>query len=155
MTLIAKPVIEKQFWILQDGNEKVGNIEACAGGYQVKLHNQVAQFKTIRMAAQRVNIEFESSATTINKATKNLVHGYPAAGRVHNPLWDVKMKLPIYTKTAKSKSWFAAGWYRVKKGRAWAVAQDPKLIVLQRYAYAGPFYTAQEANNDHSPAEIC
>ena len=25
MTLIAKPVIDKQFWILQDGNQKVGN----------------------------------------------------------------------------------------------------------------------------------
>ena len=155
MTLIAKPVIDKQFWILQDGNQKVGNIEACAGGYQVKIRNQVTQFKTIRIAAQRVNIEFESSASTISKPTKNLVHGYPAAGRVNNPLWDVKMRLPIYTKTTKSKSWFAAGWYRVKKGRNWAVTQDPKLIVLQRYPYTGPFHTAQEAVNDNSPAEIC
>ena len=56
MTLVAKPVIDKQFWILQDGDQKVGNIEACAGGYQVKIRNQVAQFKTKRMAAQRANI---------------------------------------------------------------------------------------------------
>ena len=43
MTLIAKPVIDKQFWILQENNQKVGNIEACAGGYQVKINNQIAQ----------------------------------------------------------------------------------------------------------------
>jgi hypothetical protein len=59
--LVAKPVIDKQFWILQKDNEKVGNIEACAGGYQVKINNQVAQFKTIKLAAQRVNIQFESA----------------------------------------------------------------------------------------------
>jgi hypothetical protein len=148
MTLIAKPVIDKQFWILQDGNQKVGNIEACAGGYQVKIHDQIAQFKTIRMAAQRVNIVFEPKVQPIkHKVNANIVHGYPTAGRVNNPMWDVKMKLPIYTKTSKSKSWFAAGWYRVKKGRSWSVTQDPKLIVLQRYSYSGPFYTQQEAQS--------
>jgi hypothetical protein len=155
MTLVAKPVIDKQFWILQDGDQKVGNIEACAGGYQVKIQNQTAQFKTIRMAAERINIQFEPvKKITVAKPVKNLVHGYPTAGRIYNPMWDIKMKLPVYTKTAKSKSWFAAGWYRVKKGRSWTVTQDPKLIVLQRYAYAGPFYTQKEAN-DHSYTTIC
>lgn len=147
MTLVAKPVIDKQFWILQDGNEKVGNIEACAGGYQVKIHDQIAQFKTIKMAAQRVNITFEPQVRTVrHKVNANQVHGYSTASRVYNPMWDVKMKLPIYTKTSKSKSWFAAGWYRVKKGRSWTVTQDPKLIVLQRYPYAGPFHTEQQAS---------
>ena len=154
MTLIAKPVIDKQFWILQDGDQKVGNIEACAGGYQVKLHNQVAQFKTIRMAAQRANIQFESTYQSRQKTSTGTVHGYPAAGRIYNPMWDVKMKLPIYTKTAKSKSWFAAGWYLVKKGRNWTVTQDPKLIVLQRYAYQGPFHNKEEINERTSTA-IC
>ena len=156
MTLIAKPVIDKQFWILQDGNQKVGNIEACAGGYQVKIRNQVAQFKTIRMAAQRVNIEFESVFKSKDKkVTTDEVHGYPATGRIYNPMWDVKMKLPVYTKTKKSKSWFAAGWYKVKKGRTWTITQDPKLIVLQRYPYQGPFYSKQEADNEHAFAKIC
>jgi len=144
--IIAKPVIDNQFWILQEGDRKIGNIEACDGGYQVKINNQVAQFKTIRMAAQRVNIQFEPAIKKV-KATvaANLVHGYPTKSRVNNPMWDVKMKLPIYTKTGKSKSWFAAGWYQVKKGRSWSVVQDPKLIVLQRYPYQGPFYSQQEA----------
>lgn len=152
MTLVAKPVIDKQFWILQDGNQKVGNIEACAGGYQVKIRNQVAQFKTIRMAAQRVNIEFESVPKNIKaNKTENTVHGYPVAGRAFNPMWDIKMKLPIYTKTNKSKSWFAAGWYGVKKGRSWTVVQDPKLIVLQRYPYSGPFFSQEQAQqHDHA-----
>jgi hypothetical protein len=156
MTLIAKPVIDKQYWILQDGNQKVGNIEACDGGYQVKIRNQIAQFKTIRMAAQRIDILFEQPIK--HKQTQpatNLVHGFPASGRVYTPMWDVKMKLPIYTKNNRSKSWFAAGWYRIKKSRQWTVIQDPKLIVLQRYQYQGPFINQEQAQNDNTSSKIC
>ena len=154
MTLIAKPVIDKQFWILQDGNQKVGNVEACDGGYQVKINNQITQFKTIKMAARHVNIEFESAykPATVRQVLDH-VHGYPAEGRIYNPMWDVSQQLPVYTKTNKSKSWFAAGWYRVRRGRNWFTMQAPKLIVLQRYPYAGPFLT-QEAANEHAHTEI-
>jgi hypothetical protein len=155
MTLIAKPVIDKQFWILQDGDQKVGNIEACAGGYQVKIQNQIAQFKTIRMAAERIDIQFEPiKKITTGKPIKNLVHGYPSAGKIYNPMWDIKMKLPVYTKTNKSKSWFAAGWYNVRKGRTWRTVLAPKLIVLQRYAYQGPYYSESEAH-DNTSTKVC
>jgi hypothetical protein len=148
MTLIALPVVDKQYWILKDNDRKVGNVEACAGGYQVKINNQVVQYKSIKMVEQRVNIHFESVPKTSKVKKTNLVHGYPANGRIYNPMWDLQQKLPIYTKTNKSKSWFAAGWYRVKKGRNWATVQDPKLITVQRYPYQGPFYTQEDANNN-------
>jgi hypothetical protein len=151
--LVAKPVIDKQFWILQENNRKVGNVEACAGGYQVRINNQVTQFKTIKMAAQKINIKFESRPQSITVINDNLVHGYPVQGRVYNAMWSVTQQLPVYTHTAKSKSWFAAGWYRVRRGRVWQTMLAPKLIVLQRYEYAGPFHSESDAN-DHTPAEI-
>jgi hypothetical protein len=149
--IIAKPVIDKQFWILQKDNEKIGNIEACDGGYQVKINNQVTQFKTIKLAARTVNIEFAPAVKrTATKILQGHVHGYPVSGRIYNPMWDVRQQLPVYTKTNKSKSWFAAGWYNVKKGRHWKTVQGPKLIVLQRYPYQGPYYTEQEAHDNSS-----
>jgi hypothetical protein len=145
MTLIAKPVIDRKYWILQEDNRKVGNVEACDGGYQVKINNQTQQYKTIKMVEQRVHVQFEPGLKVVkSKPETNLVHGYPVAGRVCNPMWDVPKKLPVYTKTNKSKSWFAAGWYRVKKGRNWTAIQGPKLILLQRYPYSGPFYSKEE-----------
>ena len=153
MTLIAKPVIDRKYWILQEGDQKVGNVEACDGGFQVKINNQVAQFKTIKMVEQRVHVHFEPPLKTKTKPVTNLVHGYPVAGRVCNPIWDVPKKLPLYTKTNKSKSWFAAGWYRVKKGRNWTVMQGPKLILLQRYPYQGPFYTEENAR-EHTLTKV-
>ena len=156
MTLIAKPVIDKQFWILQEDNRKVGNVEACDGGYQIKINDQViAQYKTIKMIERKAHVLFEAAPKRVRPSLiPTQVHGYPAAGRVYNPVWDVQKKLPLYTKTNKSKSWFAAGWYRVKKGRNWSVTQGPKLILLQRYSHSGPYYTEQEAR-ELTPTSIC
>lgn len=149
--IVAKPIIDKQFWILQKDNQKVGNIEACDGGYQVKINNQIAQFKTIKMVERKINIAFEPAVKLSKpKVTVDHVHGYPVSGRIYNPMWDVPQQLPVYTKTAKSKSWFAAGWYNVKKGRQWRTVQSPKLIVLQRYPYQGPYYSKEQANDNTS-----
>jgi hypothetical protein len=141
--LVAKVVADKQFWILQEDDRKVGNIEAWNGGYQVRINNQVKQFKTIKLAAQESNIVFAKEETA-SKPDNTVVHGYPVAGRCYNPVWDVAHHLPIYTKTSKSKSWFAAGWYSIKRGRTWKIIQDPKLIALQRYPYQGPFCTKEQ-----------
>ena len=141
--LVAKVVADKQFWILQEDDRKVGNIEAWNGGYQVRINNQVKQFKTIKLAAKESNIVFAKEETA-SKPDNTVVHGYPVAGRCYNPVWDVVHHLPIYTKTAKSKSWFAAGWYSIKRGRTWKIIQDPKLIALQRYPYQGPFRTKEQ-----------
>lgn len=147
MSLIAKPIVDKQFWVLQQNDQKVGNIEAVTGGYQVKINNQVvAQYKSIRMVERNIDIHFEPTVKKERaKSTTHSVHGYPTGSRVHNPMWDVPQRLPVYTKTNKSKSWHAAGWYTVKKGRRWAAMQDPKLILLERYPYQGPYHTREEA----------
>lgn len=145
MTLIAKPVIDRKYWILQQNNRKVGNVEACPGGFQVKLNNQVEQFKSIKMLEKRIQIQFEPIPPKVKTVKPQQVHGYPTSGKVHNGLWNVQDKLPLYTKTPKSKSWYAAGWYQVKKGRNWKTIQDPKLILLQRYEYQGPYYSKEEA----------
>jgi len=155
MTIVAKPIIDKQFWILQENNQKIGNIEACAGGFQVRINNQIAQFKTIKLAARQIDIEFETVVNPVRTSRPlNQVHGYPAEGRIHNPMWNVLLQLPVYTRTNKSKSWFAAGWYNVRKGRAWKTVLAPKLIVLQRYAYQGPFYSEDDAHV-HSSTKVC
>ena len=149
MNIIAKPVVDNQFWILKQDNRKIGNIEATDDGYAVKIDNKITSFKTINMIRQRANIEFEAIGNKPNREPASYqVQGYPSGSRVYNPVWDVPHALPLYTKGAKSRSWFAAGWYSVKKGRKWRTVQDPKLIVLQRYPYHGPFYNQQEITND-------
>jgi ribosomal protein S17E len=141
----AKPVIPNRYWILKQDNRKVGQIEADDSGVTVKIQNRVAGYKTIKMASREANIEFTKLSSA--KPVTNQVHGYEVTGRVYNPVWDVKHRLPLFTRDTKSKSWYAAGWYMVKQHRAWKAVQNPKLITLQRYQYQGPFHTQQQAED--------
>jgi hypothetical protein len=145
--IVAKPVIDKQFWILKKDDQKVGNIQATGTGYQITIDNKVASYKTIPMLCRREHIEIEKPVET-KAVPKNIVHGFEVSGKVYNPLWNVQLKLPLFTRDTKSKSWFAAGWYRVKQHRKWKIIENPKLITLERYAYQGPFKTKEEATHD-------
>lgn len=147
MTLVAKPVVANQYWILKHDDQKVGNIQATDNGYQIIINNQVAgNYKTIPMLRKREGIEFEP-AEKVSKQLDRQVHGYETGCRVFNPIWDVKHRLPLFTKDEKSKSWFAAGWYKIKQHRNWKAIHNPKLIVLERYPYQGPFHTEEQAGD--------
>lgn len=144
--IIAKPVINKKYWILKKDDRKVGVVEADADGVKVRIQDRVARFKTLPMIRKQIDIEFQPPERT-TKPQPDVVYGYDAGCRAHNPLWDVRHRLPLFTKTAKSKSWFAAGWYAVKQARNWKVCRNPKLILLERYPYRGPFHSREEAND--------
>jgi hypothetical protein len=147
--IVAKPVVANQYWILKQDNQKIGNIQAIGDGYVVKIQNEISSYKTIPMVRRKTNIEFEP-AERVSKPQANQVHGYHTGCRTHNGMWNVQMKLPLFTKTAKSKSWFAAGWYAVKQHRTWRELHNPKLIVLERYQYQGPFHTKEQAHESVS-----
>jgi hypothetical protein len=144
--ILAKPVIADRYWILKKDNHKVGEIEASDNGYTVKIQNTVKRYTTIKMLGRDADIKFETVAT-VSVPADNQAYGYNTGTQVFNVLWDVKHKLPLFTKEDNSKSWFAAGWYRVKQHRNWKTIQNPKLITLQRYAYQGPFHSKEEAND--------
>jgi hypothetical protein len=147
MSIIAKPIVKDQFYILTQGDKKVGNIEATGDGFAVRINNTVMPFKTIAMIRKQVDIEFPAVGNKSNREPASYqVQGYPSGSRVYNPIWNVQHKLPLFTKNNKSRSWYAAGWYQVKQRRTWAIVQSPKLITLERYPYQGPFYTKEEAN---------
>ena len=71
--LVAKVIADKQYWILQADNQKVGNIEAMNGGYQVRIHDQVKQFKTIKLAARESNIVFDTQSELTLIILKKLI----------------------------------------------------------------------------------
>jgi hypothetical protein len=144
MTIIAKPVIDKRYWILKQNNQKVGALEADHDGYTMRIENQIRRFKTIPMVRKSLDISFEPAETSTPVKPRQ-VYGYSTDCRTFNPIWDLKHQLPLFTKECKSKSWYAAGWYRVKQHRTWKIVQNPKLILLERYQYQGPFHTKEQA----------
>jgi len=138
--LLAKTVIPNRYWILRDADRKVGNIEAGPDGFQVKINNEVQTFKSMHTIRKKVAIDFEVVENLHRPTIKNQVHGYPTKTQPYNAIYDIKHQVPLWTKELRSKSWYAAGWYRVKQGRSWVVVFCPKLIALERYPYQGPFH---------------
>ena len=56
-------------------------------------------------------------------------------------MYDIKRKLPLFTKSEKSKSLYCAGYYIVRFEKGWVKSFCPKLITVERYETRGPFKT--------------
>ena len=149
MTLKAKTVIPDRYWILRDHTHKVGNIECDDNGFSLRINNSTSHFKTLDSLCQQVSVTFETTSRKEDedeeKNDGNQIYGYPTNGVPHNAVWDVKKQIPIWTREERSKSWQAAGWFRVKQHRTWRVMFCPKAILLDRYEYQGPYHSRREA----------
>lgn len=141
----AKPVIPDQYWILRDQDRKVGNIQVDGHQYIVNIGTVQHRFSDLQTLAHAVNIVFEHSNPSLLDPPQTEVHGYPTHSRAYNAVFDVRHQLPLWTTHARSRSWLAAGWYRIRQHRTWKAVYCPKLIILERYQYQGPFRTLQEA----------
>ena len=149
--IVAKAVIPNQYWILQQDDRKIGNIEAAADGFTVVINGSQQKFKTLRTIRNKVSIDFQNSARSTTSDSTNSVLGYPTDGPAYNGVFDVPHQIPLWTREPRSKSWYAAGWYLVRQGRAWRAEFCPKMIMLNRNEFRGPFHTEQEANG-YEPA---
>lgn len=149
MTLIAKPVVKDQYWIVTDGQHKVGNVIADSGGYNVILNGRVEHCANTADIMREYAIQFERRG---NKKSRNGTPYavWPTGGKTYNNMYDIKRKLHLYTKTRASKCYYVAGYYAIQLNGVWQTVFCPKYIFIQRYPYHGPFSTLQEAES-HLP----
>lgn len=143
----AKTIVPNQYWILREHDRKIGNIEAEPGGYAINLNGETVKVKSLDMLTGRVPITFQTVSAKSEPEPTNQVHGYPTTHPPYNSVFNVQHQLPLWTREQYSRSWVAAGWYRVQQHRDWQVMLCPKLILLQRYTHQGPFYTQEEARS--------
>lgn len=143
--IIAKPVVKNKFWIVEEGGEKIATIQAIEEGGFAYVHDEQRElFPSIKMISKKYNIEFvKAEKPKKEKLDTYDVYGFPTNAQPNNEVLDVQRYLPIYTKGAKSKSFFCAGYYIIKFSSTWVRAYCPKLITLNRYEYQGPFKTQE------------
>lgn len=146
MTLIAKPILKDQLWVIVDGQRKVGNVEQTKNGYSLKLGDNYHYFDSTKSIQKMTAIEFERPSALRTKTTIPFAQ-WPTQGKTYNNMFDVKRKIHIYTKTKKSRCFFAAGWYSMKLNDARQIVFCPKYILIQRYEYDGPYMSKEEAEN--------
>lgn len=140
MSLTAKPVVKNKFWIVEQDGEKVATIQSTVDGVVFVHNEQRERFASIKLLGTKYNITFnkESSPEPVNEFQ---VDGFPCDIKPHNALLDISKKLPVFTKTESSKSFFCAGHYLIKFNVGYVPSFCPKLITLNRYEYLGPFHS--------------
>ena len=144
--LIAKPIIKDQYWVVTDGERKVGNVQANSAGYEVMLNGNVLQFNNTIDIKKNVKIKFQpmkSNRTSIEMPYPE----YPTTEKTYNNVFDLKRKLHIFTKSKKSKCNHVAGWFVINQNGQEQTVFCPKYIFVLRYPYQGPFKTKEEADS--------
>ena len=146
MQFIAKPVLENKFWIVEDNGQKVGTIRSNEHGVTLQVGKQNQTFKALDELKQKMKVSFTGKDVATVDKQEHEVHGFPCKTEPYNPIYDLKRKLPLYTKTEGSQSFFCAGYFCIKFDNGWVPAYCPKLITLGRNEFMGPFKTKLEAN---------
>lgn len=144
MTLLAKNIVKNKCWLVERDGVKYGTILANEQGVTLIHGNSRERFASLKLLKDKYNIVVDRSKTPKPLLNRHEVNGYPCEHRPHNVLWEVQKKLPIFTKSRKSKSYFCAGYYLVKFNNGWVKSFCPKLITLNRYPFQGPFTTQEE-----------
>ena len=145
MSVKAKPVLENKFWIVEDNGQRVGTLSKNEDGFILAKHGDVKVYSSERQLKKHVGLQFILKQIN-NKNTNETyeVHGYPSKGMPYNSMFDIKRKLPLFTKSEKSKSVYCAGFYLIKFNVNWLKSFCPKLITIERNDYIGPFKTELE-----------
>lgn len=145
MHLLAKNILPEKFWIIEDDSQtKLGTIQVDTQRVKVNLGGGQYVYADFDSALREHDIVPSNEPIKESVQAGHIVNGYPAKDRPCNEMYDAVQGLPLYTKTEKSKCYYAAGYYIIHFDFAWAPAYCPKKITLDRNEFGGPYKTEIE-----------
>ena len=153
MTIKAKSVLKDRFWILENESQRIGTMSLNDEGYMFSNQVETCFFDNKRQMKKKFGTEIIWSDVTedLNATDDNFsVHGFPTSVVPYNTMYDIKRKLPLFTKSSKSKSAYCAGYYIIRFDKGWVKSFCPKLITIERYENKGPYKTELEMRQELS-----
>ena len=138
----AKPIVDGKFWIVEQDGTKIATLHKKENNkFILSSTNGEMMFNKKEELTKQFGKGFFLANTKV-KVTASLeheCHGYPTSCTPYNVMYDVRRKLPLFTKSNQSKSLYCAGYYIIKFDKGWVKSHCPKLITIERYPYKGPF----------------
>jgi hypothetical protein len=148
----AKEIVKDKFWIVEDEGERIGTLSLSDDQYMLSNKEGTKFFKNAVHLQKTFNKKINWTDLEISESFAKEVNGFPTNCKPFNSMYDVKRKLPLYTKSEKSKSLYCAGYYTIRFEKGWVKSFCPKLITCERYDYQGPFKTDIEMRQALSKA---
>ena len=140
----ATPIIPEKFWIVEQAGVKLATLRKNEENRFVMSNIEgVKIYDTAQSLTKEFGKDFfvAKIVKEADSAKDNEVQGFTTSCAPHNGMYDIRRKLPLFTKSDDSKSLYCAGYYVIKFEKGWVKSFCPKLITLQRYEYKGPFKT--------------
>jgi len=149
MSATAKVVVPNKVWILENNGVKLGTLNKEKKGYSFFKNGTKFSLYDIAEVKEKFGEELFTNSINLLKSSlastdSKTIYDFPCSSKPFNPVYNVKKKLPIYSKSSKSKSLYCAGYYVIRFRKGWVKSFCPKLITLERYPYQGPFKTESE-----------
>lgn len=150
-----KEVLKNKFWIVEDKGNKIGTLSLADEKYMLSSSTGTEFFDTKQQLGNRFSRDVSWTKLDITQKgpIERIVHSYPTSCDPYNSIFDVKRKLPLFTKSNKSKSLYCAGYYIIRFDKGWVKSFCPKLITIERYPYKGPFKTEMVMRQELSNAK--
>jgi len=153
MSVNAKEIIKNKFWIVEDNGIRVGTLSISDDQYMLSDSTGTRFFKNEKQLTKKFKDKLTWTNLSIEKHEQKESNSFPTSCVPYNDMYDVKRKLPLFTKSEKSKSLYCAGYYIIRFDKGWVKSFCPKLITLERYHYKGPFKTELEMRQELSRAK--
>jgi hypothetical protein len=145
----AKEVLKNKFWIVEQDEQRVGTLSFNDDQYMLSDASGTHFFNKNQLK-KKLGKDFSWSKLEIKESRKREIHGFPTSCDPYNSMFDVKRRLPLFTKSDKSKSLYCAGFYIIRFDKGWVKSFCPKLITCERYDTRGPFKTEIEMRQELS-----
>ena len=148
----AKEILKDKFWIIEDEGIRIGTLSVSEDKYMFSGPQGTKYFDSERALKKTFGKDILITQVTEEASVEvdNSVHGFPTSCTPYNAMYDVKRKLPLFTKSVKSKSLYCAGYYIIHFDKGWVKSFCPKLITVERNEFKGPFKTDFEARQELS-----
>lgn len=142
----AKPIIDGKYWIVEQDGEKIATLQKKENNKFIlsNINGEVMFNRKEELTNQFGKNFFLTQNITVSQSVLKEVHGYPTSCDPYNSMYDVRRKLPLFTKSDQSKSLYCAGYYIIKFDKGWVKSFCPKAITIERYPFKGPFKTEIE-----------
>jgi hypothetical protein len=144
MTVHAKEIINGKFWIIEDEGEKIATLSLADDKFLLADRKGTRFFDNTNSVESTFGKQIIWDKLDITEHRVKEVYGFETLTNPYNPVYDLKRKLPLFTKSEKSKSLYCAGYYIIQFDKGWVKSFCPKLITIEKYNYEGPFKTKLE-----------
>lgn len=140
---------EQKIWTVNSGEKKVGTVYQVDKGYIFAHQGQTDYFNSKKKLTDYLDglgkTQLIPFPTRIKHKEESDIFGFKVEGKTYNHLLHVKHRAPVFTKEPNSKCFYAAGWYAICIDGEWAVEYCPKLLVINRNQYYGPYKNESDA----------